>query len=272
MPDGQQKPSASASFSSCTFTHMSSSSNGSAIYFTCGGSLTVRECSFLSCSHYISSNDDYSGGGAIHVNPSSQLTVTSSNFIDCSTTNFGGGILAHRDCTFSTVSLCTFVKCRARVGAGLMSYKGTVSSVVSCFFISGTGTATGGGLYHDGTSTGHSISISESIFATNTAYSEDNRGGGAFEDHRQQNYTSHYSFSFFTGNAAVNTKGHDISIPRIRLSIDAIIHCFTTTQIHSFWNQDDYQDTWLPLTNSNVDLSPYATGNNATHTYTYIHT
>ena len=95
IPLEQQIPSASASFSSCIFFSMSSSNNGSAISFTCGGSLSIHECSFSSCCNSVS-NDDYSGGGAIHINPSSQLTVTSSNFIDCTTPNYGGGILAQR--------------------------------------------------------------------------------------------------------------------------------------------------------------------------------
>ena len=136
------------------------------------------------------------------------------------------------------------MKCRACVGAGLMTYKGTVSSVVSCFFISGTGTETSGGFYHDGADSSDSIYNSDSVFSTNTARSDDNRGYDAFEDFLGYGYSSRYSFSLFTENLASNTKGNDISFERIKLSIDALSYCYTTSD-NSLWNGNDYENDWL---------------------------
>ena len=155
------------------------------------------------------------------------------------------------------------MKCRACVGAGLMTYKGTVSSVVSCFFISGTGTETGGGLYHDGAGTSDSIYISDSFFATNTACSDDNRGGGAFEDFRSYDYSSRYSFSFFTGNVAENGQGNDIAIEYISLSSDALKYCVTTSD-NSLWNVNGHPNHWLPHAHINANLTATVPGDRNT--------
>ena len=109
----------------------------------------------------------------------------------------------------------------------------------------------GGGFYHNGYDS-DSVAISECVFKQNTAHYENgtdgdnNRGGGAFEDHKNHTYTSTYSFTFFTGNKAPDGSGHDISVIMNPLYFNDIIHCFTTTASNSVWNHGKDCSNWLP--------------------------
>ena len=176
----------------------------------------------------------------------------STTFIECTTTNFGGGILAERECKSSFVCWCSFIDCSAFYGGGLMTYFGPYSQLSSSRFISCAASQTGGGMYHEGNSPDYII-LRDSLFTDNHAYyaeyRDNTRGGGAFEDYRSHNYDSTYSFSFFTGNTAPTGVGNDISIHDNKLDAEHIIHCFTTASSDSFWNNGTYTDSqsrnWL---------------------------
>ena len=95
-----------------------------------------------------------------------------------------------------------------------MTHYGPTSAISSCSFLSCKAGYSGGSFYHDSSDPNNYVTISDSLFALNTAETrtERNRGGGEFEDYRQEKYTSKYLFSFFTGNKAPEGNGNDISI------------------------------------------------------------
>ena len=66
------------------------------------------------------------------------------------------------------------------------------------------------------------------------------------ENHHSSSYDSHFSFSFFTGNIAKKTYGHDLATQIVRSSADCISHSFTTATSNSFWNVDGHMNNWLP--------------------------
>ena len=131
----------------------------------------------------------------------------------------------------------------------MMTYFGPLSEILSTRFIYCSASAAGGGIYHNGNSLAF-ITVTDSIFIHNTADTvhdgHGDKGGGAMKDYRTNNYTSHYSFSFFCGNIADTNFGHDIAIHYNALSEENMISCFTTTAINAFTNAGDNETNWLP--------------------------
>ena len=101
-------------------------------------------------------------------------------------------------------------------------------------------------MYHEGYSGGNLL-LSDSLFKGNTANSGGSRGGGAFEDYRNTDYQSAYSFSFFTRNTAENGAGNDISVQYSAFTDSPLTYCFTTTAENAFYNAGSYKPYWLPL-------------------------
>ena len=118
-----------------------------------------------------------------------------------------------------------------------MTYGGPSSSVSSSRFISCTVTYAGGAFYYWGFDSSY-ISLTDSLFTRNTTDtvrdSNDDLGGGALKDVRTFDYSSHYSFSFFSRNIAKTNVGHDIVIHNNPISDEDLIHCSTTTAINAF--------------------------------------
>lgn len=238
--------SSTATFSSCLFLDINSTSNGAGISFTSGDSLTIKDCIFISCCNYVDF-DSSNGGGAVFIK-SGELFVLSSVFTHCVTSSCGGGILAYRGCSSSSVRFSSFLLCKSFYGSGITSFYGPSSSVFSSYFISCTAERFGGGLYHDSQNSLSFIYTSNTLFSNNKAESNtnNNRGGGAFEDYRQAAYPSQYCFSFFTHNTAVNGKGYDISIQQNPFSVSPASFSFTTTDSEcSFYNSGGNTDNWL---------------------------
>ena len=240
IPTTRQTPTESATFTSCSFTSLTSAVSGAAIAFTSGSTLIADGCIFTNC---IASTDkaNFAGGGAIFIR-NGALSVSWSSFVRCTTPSYGGGIHASGSCTSSSVSFSSFLHCEADHGSGITTFFGPSSTVLSCRFISCHASSVGGGIYHDSDTKSDSLSISDSLFTDNQANfvngssSADTRGGGAFEDYRLSSYSSKYSFSFFTRNSAPYGVGNDISINGTSLSLSNIKSCFTTTTFHSLWN------------------------------------
>ena len=247
--------SSSTVFNTSTFTGLTADDCGGAICFTSGNSLTLDQCIFNLC-YTTDEFRDLNGGGAILINCGSFFSAHSSTFISCSTLSFGGAIVAEDGCQSSTVSFCTFIRCSARLGGGLMTFWGPTSALVSSHFISCTGTLTGGGLYHESLEESQNLFVSECVFKDNFAdYTPDyyyDRGGGGFEDFKFSQTESHYSFSFFTGNVAKSMYGNDITVREYSLPQENITYCFTTTAEHSFWNAGKHETNWLFLWNTFV--------------------
>ena len=243
--------SSSASFTSCTFASLTANGNGGAIYSASSGTLSIISSLFTHCSTTVGIAM-YNGGGAVCVE-SPSFICTSNLFLSCSSHYCGGAILAERSCASSDISLCTFINCKGSHGGGLMTFLGPSSYVSSTCFISCIGEYVGGGIYHDSfTNVQHCII--NCLFTKNSAKygnssdSYQTRGGGAFEDFRSFNYTSQYSFSFFSRNTAPTGVGDDISIYCYELCTENIFYCFTTNIKHSLWNKqyEDYED-WLDI-------------------------
>ena len=245
----------SASFTSCTFTGLTSNSNGGAIAFVNNihGVLNLLSCIFIQCRCNVAAGNNNLGGGSVCVNSPSTLYAYSCIFIGCTTPGFGGGIFAERECVYSTVILCTFVSCSAEIGGGMSIFFGPSSRTSSCRFISCNADYVGGGVYHDCLTDDRSFLLTDSFFKDNSAHYESysdryvHRGGGAFEDYRSASYNSQYFFSFFTGNSAPKGVGNDISIHTKVLTLNNIIYCITTAKDNSLWNTqyEGYED-WLP--------------------------
>ena len=142
-------------------------------------------------------------------------------------------------------------------GGGLMTFLGPSSSISLSRFLSCESTRAGGGMYHDGYGTAH-LTVRNSLFDNNsadtTSISHSDLGGGGFKDYRGSDYTSKYSFSFFTRNIADTNCGHDIAIRKNQLSEGNIISCFTTTAINAFSNAGDNETNWLPQDNGKAKL------------------
>ena len=130
-----------------------------------------------------------------------------------------------------------------------MTFWGPTCSMFSSRVISCTSFIAGGGLYHNGY-TSDWLNIVDTLFTQNTAETlwdgYEHRGGGALESFRNNSYDSYFSFSFFTGNVAKRTYGHDITIQTVKLSADCVSHSLTTAISNSFWNVDDHVLNWLP--------------------------
>ena len=232
-----------SAFTSCTFTSLSSNSNGGVIHFTFTGTLTITSCTFTECNNNVP-RADYFGGGCVCID-SGSLVSRSNAFISCTSGGFSAGLLAQSNCESSDVSLCTFINCHAYHGAGLMTFYGPTSSLSSSRFFS-CDAVVGGALYHDCKTVSGSLSIADSLFKECHASFTSNRGGGAIEDFRSSGYSSKYQFSFFTHNTSSGV-GYDISIIATPLSEESFVYCFTTTQTNALWNtQYDTSNDWLP--------------------------
>ena len=236
------------SFSSCTFTSLTSSDNGGAIYFSSGNSLYIESCKFSNCRTSKPFND-WHGGGAVFINCGT-LSIISSIFHCCTTSTYGGGVYAMKISTSSIVLLSSFILCDGDYGGGLMTFWKSTSSVFSSRFLLCTVKHAGGALYHDSDKQTSYFSLSDSLFANNSANYSGTRGGGAFEDNRSVTYNSTYSFCFFRGNNAPNGNGKDISIQDKPITQYSIVHCLTTTTSHSLWNKKYTGfENWLPFGN-----------------------
>ena len=237
-----------ATLTSCLFTSLSSTGNGGAILFTLTGTLTISYSLFERCSVNVSSVKP-NGGGAVCVE-SGYLVASSNSFLRCSSSYYAGGLIADKQCTSSTVSSCTFYECTAFRGAALITYFHPSSSVVSSRFLCCSVDNVGGGIYHNSDLQSSSFILSDCLFAFNSAdYTTDEyktRGGGGFEDFKEGEYSSYYSYSFFHGNVATKEDGHDIAVVYNSLPESNITHCFTTTSIKSFWNINKHEVRWLP--------------------------
>ena len=220
-------------------------------------SLTVQSCFFSFCT----TTTDFSrrcGGGAIYMDSGTLLSIVSTTFISCSTKSYGGAIYSENNCKTFTISQSAFISCTSDHGAGLMSYCGPELSITSSHFICCVADRFGGGVYHDSSLLSSSFTLSDSVFTGNQAGSRNNnnRGGGALEDYKQNLYQSSYSFSFFTNNAAPYGKGNDISIQVRAVTQSPVTHCLTTTASeNAFWNNGSNVDNWLPLTTTNASIS-----------------
>ena len=249
--DNTKKPISSSStegdysFTSCTFTTLTSDSNGGAIFFSLSGTLTISSSIFELCSNIVPENL-FEGGGAVCVQ-TGYLIAHRNIFILCTTPYLGGGLLVQSDCVSSIVSLSTFISCKAGHGGGLTTYWGPKSLVSSSRFISCIASISGGGIYHNSGSTESFLTISNSLFKDNNAQTKDSnvRGGGAFEDYRSSEYQSEYSFLFCSGNKASSGKGNDISVQWNKVTESSFIHSFTLEISTSFWNNNSHID-WLP--------------------------
>ena len=258
MAKGRQTVLESATFTSCSFYSLIAEDNGVAICFgnSPTGTLTLTSSLFEKCSCTVDL-EAYCGGGAVCLN-SGYLDADSSTFIACSSSYFGGGILAQNNCISSRVLSCDFISCNGCYGGGLNTFFGPSATTTSSRFISCTVSKGGGGLYHDSHNDSSWIKISNCLFTNNCANycnGSDNfrpRGGGAFEDYRNEEYDYHYSFSFFSGNTAPYGIGNDISIYSNYIQLTEVEHCFTTTRTNSLWNKDLHVDNWLPQANINV--------------------
>ena len=256
----KQNPlSSSASFAQCTFIKLTANVNGGAISFTSDSPHTVRECFFRECSTGTHSNYQ-SGGGAV-CSSAGSLSVFSSRFIQCSSAGYGGAVLGTSSCTLTVLFESIVIGCSCnRCGGGASTHFSSVADVSSCRFISCQSTRYGGGYYHNNEA-GLSVRVSNSLFLKNVAkLNDNNRGGGGFEDCRYSTYSSKHHFLFFRENTAATNKGNDLSICNISLTAADIIHCFTTTQTHSFWNKNKHQDDWLPQANINAKLTATISG------------
>ena len=251
----QSISSANVDFSSCTFTALSSNSNGGAICFTNHdtGILTIVLCSFVQCFANISVSE-FHGGGAVWIDSGSKINVTSSTFLKCYTNSISGAIYVQRNCKYSHIVFTKFISCSALHAGALSTYKGPYSVLSSSCFLSCSVANSGGGIYHDGGQQ-CSFTLSNCLFCRNMAHCGDGRSGGAFEDHRQSQYASQYAFSFFAGNKAANQQAHDILIYSNSLPASGILCCFTTAICNSFLNKGVDQSNWLPFTKWNVIIA-----------------
>ena len=247
--------SSSASFSSCTFSSLTSSLNGGAIYSVSSGTLSISLSIFEKCSANVGTGD-FLGGGAVCVD-AGYFVSDFNTFISCSTSYFGGGILAQRQFISSNILSCNFICCSGCYGGGINTFFGPYTTTISSHFISCTVSKGGGGFYHDSNVDCSSLTVSDCLFTCNCAEyvngstTEQTRGGGAFEDFRASTYTSKYSFSLFTGNTAPSGVGNDISVVWIALTETPIDYCFTTTTSHSLWNTKyTGYENWLSQSNN----------------------
>ena len=235
-------------FTYCTFASLSTSSDGGALYCASCKSLSIEYCTFKECQAG-NSMSSWHGGGAVFIT-SGTFSAFFTSFLSCRTTSFGGGILAESNCASSSISLCTFISCIAQYGGGVNTFFGPTSDVSSTRFISCTGKVSAGGFYHDSNKDTSSLSVSNCLFACNTADSDNDtrlyRGGGGYESFRTEDYPSKYYFSFFYHNVAKKGVGHDITSNSNPLPDGSIVHCFTTTAENSFCNAGIDQDNWLP--------------------------
>ena len=257
--DNENKPTFPVSggdyfFTSCTFVDLSSDDSGEAISFTSGDSLSIDHCTFQECSTTGTANNYY-GGGAVYVH-SGTLSISHSIFVSCTTSIYGGGVYADLDCTSSSVLSSSFIECEAKYGGGLMTFFGPSSFLSQSCFVSCKSTHAGGGMYHDGTEYDH-IKVTGTLFDNNSADTIDTNsidyGGGGLKDYKTKEYTSKYSFSFFTRNSAKKGFGHDIAINTSSLQEGTIAHCYTTTAQNSY-NGGAAEDDWLPQTNSSTNF------------------
>ena len=237
------------SFTSCTFTSLTSESSRGALAFTTGGENSVSDCKFSGCSSSTSIYN-YNGGGAIFSNSCSRLSVSSYAFNLCTSTSLAGGIFATEGCNSVLLSCCLFILWYClHSGGGMSTHLGPTSAVSSSRFICCTANWAGGGIYHNSNSEHSHFTLSNSLFKDNTARSSDNNtpGGGGFGDFRSNTYISKYFFSFFTVNTDSANLAHDIHVRDSTISFSDILHCFTTTSVKAFRNKESYANAWLPL-------------------------
>ena len=244
------RPSSSATFTSCNFTFLTSTLCGAAIAFTSASTLTVSKCIFTNCSTTVSCSNS-TGGAAIFLRKGT-LSVRRSMFVNCTSKSYGGAIHASGSCTSSSVSFSSFLFCKADHGSAITTFVGPSSTAISNRYISCVALSFGGAIFHDGNQPDF-LSLSDSLFVDNHANCRTNRGGGGIEDYRRDTYTSKYSFCFFTRNSAPNGVGNDISTHTKSQSINNIKYCFTTTVVNSFWNLTKHADNWFPSTNMNIE-------------------
>ena len=128
-------------------------------------------------------------------------------FIYCSTTGFGGAILGTSNCALTFISECFILECfSACCGGGISTHDASAGEVSSSRFISCKSALCGGGYYHFNYGD-YSLTLSNSLFRTNTAeWEEPGRGGGGVEDYRRGTYLSKHLFLFFSDNSATTNQ------------------------------------------------------------------
>ena len=131
----------------------------------------------------------------------------------------------------------------------MSTHFGPSADISSSSFISCSAKWGGGGFYHNSHNDSSFLTLSNSLFTNNRAYSLDThtRGGGGFEDWKANAYSSKSVFSFFSGNRAPDGVGYDISSQDHDFGLENIVHCFTTAILNSFYNHGTHVDNWLPV-------------------------
>lgn len=191
----------------------SKAEQGGAIYNN--GDLTVNNCSFIA--NKATESEDQCAGGAIYNNGS--LTINNCNFTGnmANDTNNGegGAIYNNYQCNM-TVNNSNFNNNTASVGGGAINHVGNDLKVTNCKFTSNK--AAEGGAIDTYSGPDVSATIKDSIFTSNTAFTDTSNGhGGAIFN------TSSYEIIGCTfENNSANTGG---ALSHLEIGTDLINNC-----------------------------------------------
>ena len=160
-------PSSSHTFTSCTFSDITSTSTGGALH--CNGtsatiSITITFCSFTNCSCNSTQSSGEFSGGAMYFIGLHTCILLSSNMTDCSSSYAGGAIDLDGISPCTCVKDCAFTNCTADYGGGVCLYNcnatsadcpgnASIGTVCGCNFTSCSASKYSGGglrLYNDG--------------------------------------------------------------------------------------------------------------------------
>ena len=252
-------PSSSVSFTSCTFTHLTSNKNGGAICFhdKSPGSLTVSECYFDTCI------TDSVSGGAIYVDSISSIDVQLSVFIRCKcmtsdNNDGGGGIYIINIFVKPSVSLCDFLDCYSKEDGGALDIQNSYSqqqnvlTVSNCRFISNSAFAgfenVGGGVCNWGNNP--VVGVTNCLFSHNLARG---RAGGLFLEFTKP-VSRIIRFSMFVDNKSENNDGHDVNICS-SIPDEPFFFCLSTTTITPRVDPTGNDDHWLTSANIHTQFT-----------------
>ena len=248
MATGKQTVSESTTFTSCTFTSLSSTESGGAI--SCRVSNTKLSL-FLCIFDHCSSTGE---GGAIVVNGITELSVGSSTFFSCVGRHItgdysgGGGIMIRN--LVGTVSLDSscFISCNTTSDGGAISiYSCTLTSMeeticsksnrfISCHSVPGGNSPAGGGC-HDSVSD-RVLGILNCLFTScTTTFSS----GAVYMD-KPATLPYPVMFSFFCNNYGKND-GNDVYFGTTP-SKSPLLYCFSTTQNNRI-HPTGHDNNWL---------------------------
>ena len=247
-PTPRQTPSGSASFTSCSFTSLSSTTSGGAIYLTQkDASLTIAMCSFTDCKAKKGS------GGGIYANPAKEVIILESTFLRCnviSSNNGGeGGGCAYIYSVDQKVQIIytSFISSSVPYDSGGIHMRScnapenTFITFQHCIFIACKGDdSDGGGIMAWGNN--YNVGISNVLFCECS-----NKNGGAFVLSVLSSATTPFiSFCLFYRNSAT-ANGQDIYFNNC--GTNPISHSFTTSsrmdRVYLAENSNAYQYNWL---------------------------